>query len=50
MVRRSNASRLSPVRSMAYFLPVIEEVLELRVGPEYFTYLRHKLARVGAGR
>ena len=34
---------LGTIRSLAYFLPVIEEVLELRVSPDYFQYLRHKL-------
>ena len=33
------------IRSLAYFLPVIEEVLELRVSPDYFQYLRYKLQR-----
>ena len=28
------------------FLPVIEEVLESRASPDYFRYLRHKLANV----
>jgi hypothetical protein len=37
---------LGTIRSLAYFLPVIEEVLELRVGPDYFQYLRHKLERI----
>jgi hypothetical protein len=50
MVRPADAPPLSPVRSLAYFLPVIEEVLELRVSPDYFEYLRHKLARAGSTR
>lgn len=50
MVRPATAPPLSPVRSLAYFLPVIEEVLELRVSPGYFAYLRHKLARAGLTR
>ena len=41
---------LATIRSLAYFLPVIEEVLELRVNPEYFEYLRYKLSRVGSTR
>jgi hypothetical protein len=45
MIRPTDAPPLDPIRSLAYFLPVIEEVLELRVSPEYFAYLRHKLAR-----
>lgn len=50
MVRPADAPPLSPVRSLAYFLPVIEEILELRVSPDYFEYLRHKLARAGLTR
>jgi hypothetical protein len=45
LVRPANASPLGTVRSLAYFLPVIEEVLDLRVSPDYFQYLRYKLAR-----
>lgn len=45
MVRPADAPPLGTVRSLAYFLPVIEEVLDMRVGPDYFRYLRHKLAR-----
>jgi hypothetical protein len=30
----------------AYFLPVIEEVLELRISPDYFQYLRRKVQRI----
>jgi hypothetical protein len=47
LVRPADAPRLGTIRSLAYFLPVIEEVLELRVSPDYFQYLRHKLARLG---
>jgi hypothetical protein len=46
LMRPADAMPLGTIRSLAYFLPVIEEVLELRVGPEYFQYLRHKLERV----
>jgi hypothetical protein len=45
LIRPANAPPLGTIRSLAYFLPVIEEVRELRVSPEYFEYLRHKLAR-----
>lgn len=31
---------LQPVRSLAYFLPVIEEVLQLSIEPGYLRYLR----------
>ena len=47
-VRPAGAPALGTIRSLAYFLPVIEEVLELRVSPEYFHYLRHRLARAAA--
>jgi len=50
MVRPEGAPPLGTVRSLAYFLPVIEEVLSLPVNPEYFRYLRHKLARLGEAR
>ena len=50
LVRPADAPRLGTIRSLAYFLPVIDEVLELRVSPDYFEYLRQKLARAGAMR
>ena len=50
LIRPSDAPPLGTIRSLAYFMPVVEEVLELRVTPDYFDYLRHKLARVGATR
>ena len=49
-IRPANTPPLATVRSLAYFLPVIEEVLELKVGPAYYQYLRHKLARLTATR
>jgi hypothetical protein len=45
LVRPADAPPLGTIRSLAYFLPVIEEVLESRVSPDYFDYLRHKIAR-----
>jgi len=45
LVRPANTPPLGTVRSLAYFLPVIEEVLDLKVSPGYFPYLRYKLAR-----
>ena len=50
MIRPTDAPPLGTIRSLAYFLPVIEEVLELRVSPDYFEYLRYKLRRSGATR
>ena len=46
LIRAADAPPLSTIRSLAYFLPVIEEVLALRVGTDYFQYLRHKLERI----
>jgi len=45
LIRPRNAVPLNTIRSLAYFSPVIEEVLELRINPEYFQYLRHKIKR-----
>jgi hypothetical protein len=50
LMRPANATPLSSIRSLAYFLPVIEEVLDLRVSPDYFQYLRHKLERIAPTR
>ena len=46
LIRPAGAPPLATIRSLAYFLPVIEEVLELRVSPDYFQYLRRKLERI----
>jgi hypothetical protein len=48
LLRPTDAPPLDTIRSMAYFLPVIEEVLGMRVSPDYFQYLRHKLERFTA--
>jgi len=50
LIRPADALPLGAIRSLAYFLPAIEEVLTLRVSPGYFDYLRHKLKRAGAQR
>jgi len=42
LIRRPDAPPLGVVRSLAYFLPAIEEVPELRVSPDYFQHLRQK--------
>ena len=44
-VRPADAPPLGTIRSLAYFSPVIEEVLQLKVGQEYFRHLRNKLQR-----
>jgi hypothetical protein len=46
LMRPADAPPLGTIRSLAYFLPVIEEVIEMRTNPEYFQYLRHKLQGV----
>ena len=50
LIRPADAPPLGTIRSLAYFLPVIEEVLELRVSPDYFQYLRHKLEHIPPSR
>ena len=50
LIRPADAPPLGTIRSLGYFLPVIEEVLHLRVTPDYFDYLRHKLERAGSTR
>ncbi len=50
VLRPADAPPLSAIRSLAYFAPVIEEVLQLKVGPEYFQHVRAKLQRVTAAR
>ncbi len=44
LARPADAPSLGIIRSLAYFLPVIEEVLSLQVSPEYFRYLRNRIA------
>jgi hypothetical protein len=46
LMRSTDAQPLGTIRSLAYFLPVIEEVLGMRVSPDYFQYLREKLQRI----
>ena len=46
--RPADAPPLAPIRSLAYFTPVIDELLAADPDPEYFLYLRHKLERLFA--
>ena len=46
LARPVDAASLGVIRSLAYFSPVIDEVLELRVSQDYFQYLRHRLSRI----
>jgi hypothetical protein len=50
LMRPADAPPLGTIRSLAYFLPVIEEVLALRVSPEYFQHVRRKLERIARDR
>jgi hypothetical protein len=45
-IRPNGAPPLGTIRSLAYFLPVIEEVLTSSIRPDYFRYLRQKLERL----
>ena len=50
LIRPAGAAPLGTIRSLAYFSPVIEEVLQLQVGQDYFQHLRHKLQRAAPAR
>lgn len=41
--RSSDLPPLSPIRSLAYFLPVIQEVLDNPISEDYLQYLRMKI-------
>jgi hypothetical protein len=43
LMRPADAAPLGTIRSLAYFSPVIEEVLQMKVSQEYFRYVRQKL-------
>ncbi len=46
--RPPQSPRLSPIRSLAYFMPVIEELLANPFPEGYLDYLRHKLRKLTA--
>ena len=46
LARPADAPALGVIRSLAYFAPVIDEVLASPVGDAYFHYLRHRLPRL----
>ena len=50
LMRPSDAPPLGTIRSLAYFLPVIAEVLDMRVSPEYFQHVRRKLENIACDR
>jgi hypothetical protein len=43
LIRPVDTPPLGTIRSLAYFLPVIDEVIHLPVNPDYFRYLRQKV-------
>jgi hypothetical protein len=43
-LRDPSLAPLPPIRSLHYFLPVIEEVLSMEMAPEYVRYLKRKLS------
>ena len=45
LMRPADTPPLATIRSLAYFLPVIDEVLGLSVSQDYFQHLRQKLQR-----
>jgi hypothetical protein len=47
-LRDPNAPLLSPVRSLHYFLPVIEEVIATPLPDDYLAYLKHKMKKIQA--
>jgi len=46
LLRPADAPRLGVIRSLAYFGPVIDEVLGLGADEAYFQHLRARLARL----
>jgi hypothetical protein len=50
MARPADAPPLGMIRSLAYFFPVIEEVLETQPSLEYFQHLRSRLAKLLSNR
>jgi len=50
LLRSADATILGPIRSLHYFLPVIDEVRSVPVSSDYIEYLRGKLAVFEEGR
>ena len=46
LARPADAAPLGLIRSLAYFSPVIDEVLGLQVDDAYFQHLRLRLSRI----
>ena len=50
LVRPDGAGPLSVIRSLAYFLPVLDEVLSSTVDSGYYQHVRSKLQRLTTAR
>ena len=50
LARPPDSPRLQPIHSLAYFLPVIDELLETPLPQGYVAYLRTKLAKLARGK
>ncbi len=50
LIRPEGSPPLGTVRSLAYFMPVMEEVLQMKVDPNYFRYLSGELQRLPTAR
>jgi hypothetical protein len=44
---RSDADQIEPIRSLQYFLPVVEELIHEPPLPQYLDYLKSKLGKAG---
>jgi len=50
LLRNPQGPKLGPIRSLHYFVPVIEEIKSTQVSESYLEYLRRKLAAISAMR
>ena len=50
LARPTDAPALSVIRSLAYFSPVIEEVLQTQPSPQYFHHLRQRIQQLASTR
>ena len=50
LARPADAPPLGVIRSLAYFAPVIEEVLQTCPGPQYFQHLRQRIQKIISAR
>jgi hypothetical protein len=50
LARPADAPPLGVIRSLAYFAPVIEGVLQTRPSPQYFHHLRQRIQKIVSAR